>query len=225
MKPSGYFFHGMKMCVFYRVHARLIFTSYDPLTSFNSKSCLRNSYRSFQWNLPVIVPMTWRGSYYTEVTLDHFLPELWPFVSFSHFINRSSCLRNSSFNFKGFWWIFPDIVPMTDLKMIIFYRGDWTDFYQSYGPLPFISIEKPCQHNILITTWARILIFGIWPRINIYITLLTFEKFHDILSYAPFTILLITIEKSCQQVILRTAWARHLILGIQVGLVCWLFWV
>ena len=54
-------------------------------------------FSGFDWNLPVIVPMTWRGSYYTEIRLDCFLPELWPFVSFSPFINRCSCLRNSSY--------------------------------------------------------------------------------------------------------------------------------
>ena len=67
----------------------------------------------FEWNLPVIVLMTWRGSYYTEITLDHFLPRVMPFVSFSHFINRGSCLRSSSYSFQGFWWNFPDIVAMT----------------------------------------------------------------------------------------------------------------
>ena len=61
-------------------------------------------------------------------------------------------------------------------------RSHLTAFYQSYGPLPFITIEKPCQHNILITTRARILIFGIWLKINVYMTLLTFEKFHETLS-------------------------------------------
>ena len=61
-------------------------------------------------------------------------------------------------------------------------RSHLTAFYQSYGPLPFILIEKPCQHNILITTWARILIFGKWLKINVHMTLLTFEKFHETLS-------------------------------------------
>ena len=28
-----------------------------------------------------------------RIELDRFLSELWPFVSLSHFINRSSCLR------------------------------------------------------------------------------------------------------------------------------------
>ena len=175
--------------------------------------------------------MTWRGSYYTEVTLDHFLLELWPFVSFSHFINRSSCLRNSSYSFQGilmqlssysfhdqkmvisrscsadFYQLWPfnnfSIVSLVSAILLQFLmdfydtfqllfpwpeedhiksRSHLIAFYQSYGPLPFIIIEKPCQHNILITTWARILIFGIWLRINVYMILLTFEKFHERLS-------------------------------------------
>ena len=65
--------------------------STTPLTVFSG----------FQWNLPFIIPNTWRGSYYTKVTLDCFLPELWPFVSFSHFVNRGSCLGNSSYSFQG----------------------------------------------------------------------------------------------------------------------------
>lgn len=48
-------------------------------------------------NLPVIVPMTRRGSHYTEVTLDCLLPESWPFVSFSHFNDRNSCHCNFFF--------------------------------------------------------------------------------------------------------------------------------
>ena len=195
--------------------------------------------------------MTWRGSYYTELTPDCFLQVLLPFVSFSHFINRetawyggkyclkgpvntkqptnqfinrSSCLCNSSYIFQGIL-IKLSSYCFHDLKMIIFYWGHarliftrvmalwqfsilnlvsatplavfnrffqllfpWleedhikprsllTAFCQSYGPLSFITIEKPRQHNILITTWARILIFGIWLRINVYMTWLTCEQ-------------------------------------------------
>ena len=54
-------------------------------------------------------------------------------------------------------------------------RSHLTAFYQNYSLLPFITIEKPCQHNILINTWARILIIRTWLRINIYMTWLTFE--------------------------------------------------
>ena len=57
--------------------------------------------------------MTWRGSYYTEIMLDRFLLELWPFVSFSHFIYRNSCLHNSSYISQEIWWNFPVIVSMT----------------------------------------------------------------------------------------------------------------
>ena len=31
-------------------------------------------------------------------------------------------------------------------------RSRLTAFYQGYGPFPFITIGKPCQHNILIPT-------------------------------------------------------------------------
>ena len=52
----------------------------------NSSSCLRTSVYSFQgiwWNFSVIVPMNWRWSYFIEVMLNYFLPELWPFNNFS----------------------------------------------------------------------------------------------------------------------------------------------
>ena len=39
-----------------------------------------------------------------------------------------------------------------------------------------IAMGKPCQHDILRTAWTRILIFGIWLRINIKMTWLTFER-------------------------------------------------
>ena len=65
--------------------------------------------------------MTWRGSHYTEVTLDCFLPALCPFVSFSHLstevlvsatphISQGILMKLSSYCFL-------------DLKMIIFYWG------------------------------------------------------------------------------------------------------
>ena len=78
----------LKMIIFYRSHAQLIFTRVTVLWQFfNSKSCLCNSASSFQWIIvkpSIIVAMTWRGSYYTEVRFDRFLPELWPFVSLNH---------------------------------------------------------------------------------------------------------------------------------------------
>ena len=51
-----------------------------------------------------------------------FLPELWPFVSFSHFINRSFCLRNYSYSFQGILMKLSSYCSH-DLKMVIFYRG------------------------------------------------------------------------------------------------------
>ena len=80
-------------------------------------------------------------------------------------------------------------------------RSHLTAFYKSYGHLPFITIDKSCQHNILITTWARILIFDIWLSINVYMTWLFFSKLQETLSeLCPFyDFAIITIEKSCQQ--------------------------
>ena len=40
-------------------------------------------FKGFWWNFPVIVPMTWGYAYFTEVMLNWFLPELWPFNNFS----------------------------------------------------------------------------------------------------------------------------------------------
>ena len=97
-----------------------------PFNNFSAVSLVSaippTVFKGFCWNFPVIVPMTWRCACRTEVTLDHFLPELWPFVSFSHFINRSSCLSNSSYSFQG---IFMKLSRYCShgLKMRIFYRG------------------------------------------------------------------------------------------------------
>ena len=57
--------------------------------------------------------MTWRGSYYTEVTLDCFLPELWPFVSFCHLSTEVLVSASPPIFLKGYWWTFPVIVSMT----------------------------------------------------------------------------------------------------------------
>ena len=97
-----------------------------PFNNFSAVSLVSATpltvFKGFWWNFPVIVSKTWRCAYYTEVTLDRFLPELWPFVSFSHFINRSSCLHNSSYSFQG---IFMKLsrYGCHDLKMHIFYQG------------------------------------------------------------------------------------------------------
>ena len=91
-----------------------------------TQSCLRNSSYSFQG---ILMKLSSYCSHdlkmcilYSEVTLDRFLPELWPFISFGHFINRSSCLRNSSYSFQG---IFMKVSRYCchDLKMHILYRG------------------------------------------------------------------------------------------------------
>ena len=51
MKLSSNCSHDLKMIIFYRGHARLIFTRVMALDNFNSKSCLCNSCCSFQWIL------------------------------------------------------------------------------------------------------------------------------------------------------------------------------
>ena len=75
-----------------------------------------------------------------EVTLDRFLPELWPFVSFSNFINRSSCLRNSSYSFlKDFDETLKLLFPWPEDDHILS-RSCSADFYQSYGPLTIFQL-------------------------------------------------------------------------------------
>ena len=86
------------------------------------------------------------GSYYTEVTLDRFLQELWPFVSFSHFINRSSRLRNSSSSFQGI------LMKLSrycchDLKMIIFYWGHAELIFTRVMTLQQFFNSKVCLCN------------------------------------------------------------------------------
>ena len=114
-------------------------------------------FKGFWWNYPVIVPMTWRCAYFIEVMLDWFLPELWPFVSFSHFINRSSCLSNSSlftcYNFSTVSLVFATplavSVDFSETFQLLFQwpeedhiipRSGLTAFYQSYGPLSVLAI-------------------------------------------------------------------------------------
>ena len=241
-----------------------------PFSNFSTVSLVSATplavFGGFSWYLPVIVPMTWRGSYCREVRLDGFLPvwELWPFVSLSTdvFVSATppTCL-------KGFWWNFPVIVSMTwrwsyywgharltftrvmtlwqyfkgkfclcesirsfqwilmipssycshDLKRIILYCSHaWLLFTRDMA-LAIITIDKPCLHNILRIAWARILIFSIWVRINVYMTWLTFEQIPwKRTKLCPFYDSgIIAIEKPCQHDILRTAWARMLILSIQ----------
>ena len=115
MKFSSYCSHDLKVFIFNRAYARLIFTRAMTLWQFlNGKSCLCNFSRSFQRILvKVTVQMTWRRSYFTEFTLDRFLPELWPFVSFSHFVNTSDVSATPFTFLKGFWWNLLVIVSMT----------------------------------------------------------------------------------------------------------------
>ena len=80
--------------------------------------------------------MTRRGSYYTEVTLDGFLPELLPFVSFSHFINRRSRLRHSSYSFQGILIKLSRYCCHEDAHILS--RSCSADFYQSYDPLTIV---------------------------------------------------------------------------------------
>ena len=54
-------------------------------------------FKGFWWNFPVIVSLTWRRPYNTEVTLDCFLPELWLnihvidiFTTYWHFTHRGT---------------------------------------------------------------------------------------------------------------------------------------
>ena len=59
-----------------------------------------------------------------------------------------------------------------------------------------IAIEKPCQHDILRTALARIMIVGIQVK----------SEFHEILTELyPFSTAIITIEKPCQHDILGNA--------------------
>ena len=51
-------------------------------------------------------------------------------------------------------------------KLLSEFREILTKFCPFFD-FTIIAMEKPCQHDILRTTWARILIFGIWLRINV----------------------------------------------------------
>ena len=89
---------------------------------------LANVQEIFSKTISLVIDLQWRCqehlpyTHFLMLLYDRFLPELWPFVSFSHFINRSSCLRNSSYSFQG---IFMKLSRYYchDLKMRICYRG------------------------------------------------------------------------------------------------------
>ena len=125
MKLSSYCSHDLKMRNFIEVILDWFLPELWPLNNFSAVSLVSATpptvSKEFWWNFPVIVPKTWRCAYYTEEPVDCFLPELWPFVSFSHFINRSSCLQNSSYSFQGIFMKLPRYC-CHDLKMPIFYR-------------------------------------------------------------------------------------------------------
>ena len=90
---------------------------------------------SFQWILvdvsetfQLLFPWPEEDHNYTEVMLDCFLSEFWFFVSFSHFINRCSCLHNSSYISQGILMKLP-CYCFHGLKLIIFYWGQaWLIF-------------------------------------------------------------------------------------------------
>ena len=88
MKLSSYCSHGLKMIVFYRGHAWLIFIRVIALWQFfKSKSCLCISSCSFQWIL--VKPSRYCCHDLKRIILyrghvDCSLPELWPFVSLNH---------------------------------------------------------------------------------------------------------------------------------------------
>ena len=107
--------------------------------------------------------MTWKGSYYTEVTLDRFLPELWPFVRFSHFINRGSCLRNSSYSFQGILmklssYCSHDVWRSHEEDHII-PRSRLTTLYQSYDPLSVLAILST---EVLVSATPPTVFKGFW---------------------------------------------------------------
>ena len=82
--------------------------------------------------------MTWRGPYYTEVTLHCFLPELWPFVRFSH-LSTDVLVSETTLSFlKGYWLTFRLLFPWPEDDHILS-RSCSTDVYQSYGP--FVSFS------------------------------------------------------------------------------------
>ena len=99
MKSSSYCSDDLKMIIFYRGHAQLIFI------------------------------------------------ELWPSNNFL-IVSLVSATPLAVFN--GFNDTFQLLFPLPEEDHIKS-RSYLTAFYQSYGPLPCILIEKPCPHNFLIT--------------------------------------------------------------------------
>ena len=106
-------------------------------------------FKRFWWNFPVYVPMTWRWSYFIEVMLYWFLPELQPFGNFS----AVSLVCNSSCNFQ---WILvkPSSYCCHDLQRIILYWGhDWPLFTRVMALCQFKSFisRSSCLRNSYIS--------------------------------------------------------------------------
>ena len=103
--------------------------------------------------------MTWRGSYYTEVTLDCFLPELWPFVSFSHL--STEVLVSA---FTTYWhlkhWETLGLWPFIPFRVDPFLKGDKNNFDSLTSPesvpIPFYIgrkskvIKGSNKHKVLL---------------------------------------------------------------------------
>ena len=124
--------------------------------------------KGFSWSFSVIVSMTWRWSYFTE---GHARLIFTRVMVLWQFFNSKSCLCNS---FCSFQWILKIFSPWPEENHI--YGGHTWPLLPELWSFAIITIEKPCRHNILRTAWARILIVGIWLRINVYVTWFTFEQ-------------------------------------------------
>ena len=136
--------------------------------------------------------MTWRGSYYTEVTLDCFLPELWPFVSFSQFYQQKFLSPQLLLKFsRGIDEIFQILLPWPEDDHNLS-RSCSTNFYQSYGPLTIVQqyVSSPqllSQFSVDFSD-AFQLLFP-WPEEDYIIPRSRFTAFYQ--SYGPLTVLAI----------------------------------
>ena len=151
MKLSSYCSHDLKMIMFYQGHARLIFTRVIALWQFfNSKSCLCNSSCSFQWIL--VKPSSYCCHELKRIIL--YWGHAWlHFTSYGPlsvliiwFINRCSCLRNSSYISQGILMKLSSYC-FHDLKMIIFYRGHAELIFTRVTVLWHFFNSKSCLCN------------------------------------------------------------------------------
>ena len=115
------------------------YQSYGPLTIFQqlvlSPQLLLQFSRDFDETFQLLFPRPEDMHIISRSHLTTFYQSYGPLTVLAIFINRSSCLRNSSYSFQG---IFMKLSRYCchDLKMRIFYRGHARlIFYQSYGPL------------------------------------------------------------------------------------------